>query len=206
MHMRKPLHITFDAVPWCDKISIPVCTRTPGGKHVFCDPRTWVRKECLHPWHQLLLIMQQQGRGMANQSVLLWSRSSRNQFGKHHYIMLWDAWVVQPVLSDVYKSPTSTPKFGKGNTALQVSWSSPWEPTRVIWFTKMSGNGNRWHSEKGWRPKALTHILVIMSSPGLSSNSTKFTWKLGNKSHYKLWFSFLLIVAVFRKQQAIFFL
>lgn len=44
MHMSKPLHITFDAVPWCDKISIPVCTRTPGGKHVFCDPKNMSQK------------------------------------------------------------------------------------------------------------------------------------------------------------------
>lgn len=140
-HMSKPLHITFDAVPWCDNISIPVCTRTPGGKHVFRDPRAWVRKECLQPSHQLLLIMQQQGRGMANECVLLWSRGSRNQFGKHHYIMLWVAWAVQSVPSDVYKSPPSTPKFGKGNAARQVSWSSSWEPTRVKWFTK---NVRKW--------------------------------------------------------------
>lgn len=84
--------------------------------------RTWVRKECLKLWHQLLLIMQQQGRGMANLSVLLWQQKSLWKVSLHHAVRCTSGSACS--LSSIQVSNIYT-KVGKINTAPQVSWSSP---------------------------------------------------------------------------------
>lgn len=135
MNMSKPLQITFDAVPWCDKMSIPVCTCTPGGKHVFCDPKNMSQGRMSSALTSALANYTTAGErepwltNLCYCGLLTWG--SRNQFGKHHYIMTVRC--MSCSVCSLRCIPVSNrPQFGKANTALQASWSSPCCPQQEL--------------------------------------------------------------------------